>query len=132
VNAVNRTAVLAVVGAAALLGVLLETACGRAGCPRLEGRWRGVRAERTSGETPPAAAAFARGTVLEVSGDTMRMTTPNDTQFGHYRVVYENDSTVSLATDTDGPDLPQTFTFEGPGSVRWLAAEGESIVFTKQ
>jgi hypothetical protein len=136
---VKRRAALAVpvavsVGSAAALiaGAFLGSACGRAGCPRLEGRWRGVRAERASGETPTAAAAFARGTVLEVSGDTMRVTTPNETQSGHYRVVYENDATVTIATDTDGPDVPQTFTFEGAGSIRWLAAEGESIVFAKQ
>ncbi len=99
-----------------LVVALLGTACGRAGCPRLEGKWRGVRAERATGE---------------VSGDSMRVTTPNEAQSGHYRVVYENDTTVTIATDMDGPDVPQTFTFEGPNSVRWLAAEGESIVFAK-
>lgn len=125
-NAVGQRAALVV--AAALLG----TACGRAGCPRLEGKWRGVRAERAAGDTPPSAMAFARGTVLEVNGDTIRVTTPTETQSGHYRVVYENDTTVTIATDRDGPDVPQTFTFEGPSAVRWLAAEGESIVFGKQ
>ena len=128
-NAVRRAG-LAIVAAAAL-----GAGCGHAGCPRLEGKWRGVRAERTSvdvpREVPPAAAAFARGTVLEVTGDTMRVTTIGDSQSGHYRVVYENDTTVTIATDMDGPDVPQTFTFEGPNSVRWLAAEGESIVFAK-
>jgi hypothetical protein len=111
--------------------VTLAAACGRAGCPRLEGRWRGVRAEAGTGEAPAAAVAFARATVLEVNGDTMRVTTPSDTQFGRYRVVYENDTTVSIVTDADGPDVPQTFTFEG-SALRWLAAEGESIVFARQ
>jgi hypothetical protein len=106
--------------------------CGRPGSPRLEGRWRGVRAEGFGGEALAAANAFALRTELQVSGDAMTITTPTETQSGRYRVVYENETSVTVTTDKDGPDAPQTFTFEGPRAMKWLAAQGESIVFGRQ
>jgi hypothetical protein len=125
----------AVAGALALCAMASSTtACGRAGSARLEGRWRGVRAEGGSGgssESLVAANLFALRTELEVSGDTMKITTGTETQVGRYRVVYENDTSVTITTDKDGPDAPQTFTFEGPRALRWLAAQGESLVFAK-
>jgi hypothetical protein len=112
--------------------VLVLAACGRSGCPRLEGRWRGVRAEGVGNESPVLANVFAQKTELEVKGDLMTLTTPGETQSGRYRVVYENDTSVTITTDRDGPDSPQTFTFEGPKALRWLAAQGESMVFARQ
>ncbi len=110
----------------------LALACGPPGSPRLEGRWRGVRAEGFGGEGLAAANAFAIRTELHVSGDAMTITTPTETQAGRYRVVYENETSVTVTTDKDGPDAPQTFTFEGPRALKWLAGQGESIVFARQ
>jgi hypothetical protein len=119
-------------GLVAVAIALAALACERTGCPRLEGRWRGVRAESTLGESVAAATQFAQKTQLDVRGDTLTMTTPTETQSGRYRVVYENETSVTITTDKDGPDAPQTFTFEGPRALRWLAQEGESMVFARQ
>ncbi|HEY8040525.1 MAG TPA: hypothetical protein VIF15_12055, partial [Polyangiaceae bacterium] len=67
--------------------VALAVACHRGGSARLEGHWRGVRAEGVGAESQSAANAFATGTELEVKGDAITVSTPRDKQSGKYKVV---------------------------------------------
>ena len=114
--------------AALALGVL---ACG-GGAKRLQGKWHGLRAEGVAVASQAAANSFASRMTLEVSGDSITVTTPHDKQSGRYRVVKEDKSTLVLTTDKDGPREPQTFTFVDDKTVKWLVMDGEAIVFGKQ
>lgn len=115
--------------AALALGGML--ACS-GGSKRLQGRWHGVRAEGVAAASQAAANAFATGMTLEVSGDSITVTTPHDKQSGRYKVVREDKSTLVLTTDKDGPKEPQTFTFVDDKTLKWAVLEGETIVLTKQ
>jgi len=111
------------------LGLL---ACGGGGSKRLQGKWHGLRAEGVAVASQAAANAFATGMTLEVSGDSITVTTPHDKQSGRYKVVKEDKSTLVLTTDKDGPKEPQTFTFVDDKTVKWLVMDGELIVLGKQ
>jgi hypothetical protein len=114
-----------------LLGGLLA-ACHGGGAARLQGNWRGVRAEGVAPEAATAANTFATGTALDVKGDAITVTTPKDTQSGHYKVVKQDKTTVVITTDKDGADDPQTFVFVDDKTLRWSVLDGKSIVFARQ
>ncbi len=120
-----RASLLAVLA----LGLL---ACGGGGSKRLQGKWHGLRAEGVAVASQAAANTFATGMTLEVSGDSITVTTPHDKQSGRYKVVKEDKSTLVLTTDKDGAKEPQTFTFVDDKTVKWLVMDGELIVFGKQ
>lgn len=116
----------------ALALLLLVCACAPAGSSRLQGRWRGVRAEGVPGEASRSADAFALHTQLRVEGSEMAVVSPHLAQVGRYRVVREDSTTLVLATDVDGPAMPETFTFGADGTMRWAVAPGKAIVFARE
>jgi len=107
-------------------------ACHGDGAARLQGHWRGVRADGVPSEALGSANAFATGTELEVKGDSITVTTPKDKQTGRYKVIKQDKATLVITTDKDGPGDPQTFTFVDDKTVRWAVLEGKSILFSKQ
>ncbi len=110
----------------------LVTACGRGGPSRLEGHWRGVRAEGVSGEAQEGAAnAFASAMELDIKGDSITVSTGKDRQSGRFRIVREDKGSLVLTTEKDGPDEPQTFTFVDARTMKWAVLEGKTIVFVK-
>ena len=115
---------------AALVAGML--ACSGGGSKRLQGKWHGLRAEGVAVASQAAANAFATGMTLEVSGDSITVTTPHDKQSGRYKVVREDKANLVLTTDKDGPKEPQTFTFVDDKTLKWLVMDGEQIVFAKQ
>lgn len=119
----------ALLAAALAVGML---ACGGGGSKRLQGKWHGLRAEGVAVASRDAANTFATGMTLEVSGDSITVTTPHDKQSGRYKVVREDKATLVVTTDKDGPKEPQTFTFVDDKTVKWLVMDGEQIVFAKQ
>jgi len=112
-----------VLGAAVSLGA----ACHGEGAARLQGTWRGVRAEGASPDALAGANAFAVATELDVKGDA-----PKETQSGRYRVLRQDRTTLVITTDRDGADDPQTFVFVDDKTLRWSVLEGRSIVFARQ
>jgi hypothetical protein len=111
---------------------LMTVACGRGGPSRLEGHWRGLRAEGVAGDAQEAAAnSFATGMELDVKGDSITVSTARDRQSGRFRVVREDKATLVLTTEKDGPDEPQTFTFVDAKTMKWAVLEGKTIVFVK-
>jgi hypothetical protein len=122
-------ATLARVGLATL--ALAVASCAFGGSPRLQGHWRGVRAEGVAGETANIANAFAEGMELEIRGESISVTTGGQLQTGRYRVIREDANAVVMATDTDGPADPQTFTFQNADTLRWAVLPGKAIVFTR-
>jgi hypothetical protein len=107
-------------------------ACHGDGAPRLQGHWKGVRAEGVAPESAAAANAFATGTELEVTGDKITVSTPKDRQTGRYTVVRQDKTTLVVTTDKDGPKEPQTFTFVDDKTMRWAVLDGKAILFAKQ
>lgn len=117
----------------AVLGLVpLLLACSPAGSARLQGRWRGVRAEGVIGEASADANAFAFHTQLHFEGGEMTVVCPHQAQAGHYRVVREDPTTLVLVTDADGPSAPETFTFGADGTMRWAVLPGKTVVFARE
>src|SRR5690242_16504445 len=83
----------------------------RSGSARLEGTWKGTRADGIASDVSAAANTFASQTTLVVKGDQITLTFPRETQTGKYKIVREDKSTVVIVTDKDGPNDQQTFTF---------------------
>jgi hypothetical protein len=106
--------------------------CRHSGSSRLEGHWRGVRAEGVPSEAQGAANAFAAGMELDIRGDSITVSTPKETQSGRFHLVREDKNTLSLATEKDGTDEPQTFTFVDAKTMKWSVLVGKTIVFVRQ
>jgi hypothetical protein len=115
-----------------LLPLLAALVACHGGSPRLEGRWRGVRAEGVPPEATSAANAFAASLELDVKGDAITVTTAKDRQSGRYKVVKEDKMTLVITTDKDGAAEPQTFTFVDDKTLKWAVLEGRAIVMVKQ
>jgi hypothetical protein len=107
-------------------------ACGHRGSARLEGRWKGTRAEGVAPEAQAAANAFATSTVIEVKGDAIAVTTGQDRQSGTYKIVHEDKGSVTIVTDRDGPDDAQVFSFVDDKTMKWTVLEGKTITFARQ
>lgn len=118
--------------AAVVIVAVAGMACSKSGATRLEGHWKGTRADGVGGDVQTAANAFATQTEIDVKGDLITVTTPKDRQSGKYKVVREDKSQVVIVTDKDGPDDAQTFTFVDDKTMRWMVLEGRSIVFVRQ
>lgn len=114
-----------------LIGSLFLVACNH-GSTRLAGHWRGVRAEGVPPSADDAANAFAGKMQIDVSGDTITVTTLAGKQSDHYKVVSEDKTTTVIATDKDGPAEPQTFTFVDDKTIRWQVIVGKAVVFNKE
>jgi len=117
------------IGIAVLVGSM--PACAGAGASRLQGHWRGTRADGVSGDVSAAANAFAASLSIDVTGDSMVVVQGAHRQVGRYRVLEEDGAKLVLSTDTDGPLDPQTFVFVDPDTMRWDVLAGKEIVFTR-
>jgi hypothetical protein len=116
-----------------LAPVALVAACGHPGSVRLEGHWKGVRVDGPTGDALTRATEFATQTELDMRGDRITVTFPNqDPQSGRYRVLDETKQAVVIVTDKDGPNDKQTFSFVDEKTIKWLVLEGKSITFAKQ
>jgi hypothetical protein len=105
--------------------------CSGVGASRLQGHWRGVRADGVGGDVSAAANAFAASVSIDVRGDSMIVTQGSHRQVGRYRVVQEDDAKLVLTTDADGPLEPQTFVFVDGDTMRWDVLAGKGIVFAR-
>jgi hypothetical protein len=46
-------------------------------------------------------------------------------------VVHDDKTAVTIATDQDGPDDAQTFTFSDDKTMSWTVTPGKTILFQK-
>ena len=122
----RRWTVLALV----ILGV---AACKRSGSAKLEGRWRGTRAEGVTPTVQEAANTFATQTEIVARGNLITITTPGSKgQQATFTVDDENKTTLVVHTDKDGLANKETFAFSDEGrTMTWRLGEGRTIVFTK-
>lgn len=107
--------------------------CKHPGSAKLEGRWKGVRADGVGPAVQDAANAFATQTEITARGNVITVSTPQSKgQQGTYVVDDENKTTVVLHTDKDGPANKETFGFSEDGkTMTWRLGEGRTIVFQK-
>jgi hypothetical protein len=108
------------------------TACHKVGSPRLEGKWRGGKAEGVLPASQANATQFALDTELEFTGENITVHTTNAKQSAKYKVVREDKRSIIIETDRDGPTDPQTFTFDDDRNMRWQILPGKTISFVKE
>jgi len=113
------------------VAVTALVACGHKGSPRLEGHWRGLHAEGVNADTQAIADAFATQTELDVRGEGITVTTPKGKQIGKFKVKTEDKSQITILTDGDGPNDPQTFVFIDERTMKWNVLEGKTITFRR-
>jgi hypothetical protein len=107
--------------------------CHKSGAARLEGHWRGSKAEGVAGDAQTAANGFAMQMELDVKGDTISVRTIRDKQSSKFKVVREDKTSVVIQTEADAPKDEQLFTFgEGDRSIKWTVSEGKTITFNKE
>jgi len=111
-------------------GLLLLVAC-RRGSPKLEGHWKGVRADGVDPTAQNPASAFAQNTEIIAQGDKIAIQTPNGrSPTTLYVVDKEDPTTVVIHTEKDG--TTETFTFNEKGDVMtWRIDTSRAIVFKK-
>jgi hypothetical protein len=116
-----------------LFVVVALAGCGSKGSARLEGTWKGVRAEGVLPYQQGPANTYAAGTSFEFKGDNVAMKSPKTSWATRYKVEKDEGSTVIIVSVGEKETgEPQTFTFVDPKTFRWSTAPGQSIVFAKQ
>jgi hypothetical protein len=125
--------VLAAAAAAVFASTTSLVGCKSPGSAKLEGHWRGTRADGVDAAAQSAANTFATQTEITSRGNLITVSTPQSKgQLGTYMVDEENKTTVVLHTDKDGPASLETFSFNEDGKTMvWRLGEGRSIVFEK-
>ncbi|MEO7111633.1 MAG: hypothetical protein ABI183_14430 [Polyangiaceae bacterium] len=106
--------------------------CHKAGSPRLEGKWRGGKAEGVLPASQAAATQFALDTELDFNADNITVRTPSSKQSSKYKVVREDKRSIIIETTADGPGDPQTFTFDDERNMRWQILPGKTVSFVKE
>ncbi len=120
-----------VLALALLVGGLLAAGCKHPGSAKLEGRWRGTRAEGVGPGAQEAANTFATQTEILARGNLITIATPGTkSQQAVYVVDDENKSTVVLHTDREPNKETFAFTEDGK-TMTWRLGEGRSILFQK-
>jgi hypothetical protein len=119
--------------AVAITALASTAGCKAQGSARLEGRWRGTRAEGVAAANQDAANAFATQTEIVARGNVLTVSTPQaKNQQSTYVVDDENKTTVVVHTDKDGPTSRETFAVTEEGkTMAWRLGDGRSIVFQK-
>lgn len=113
---------------------LTSSGCKRPGSAKLEGHWRGLRAEGVSPQVQEAANSFAAQTEITARGNTITIATPGAKAVqAPYVVDDEKGSVVVVHTEKDGAGNKETFQFTEDGkTMSWRLGEGRSILFQKQ
>ena len=118
--------------------VLALAIAGSIGCKhpgsKLEGHWKGTRAEGVGPGAQDAANAFAVQTEITAKGTTITITTPGaKPQAATFVVDSESPTTIVVHTDKDGTANKETFAFSDEGKTMvWRLGEGRSITFQRQ
>jgi hypothetical protein len=118
--------------AAIVTGALASAGCGSGAAARFEGHWKGVRAEGVAGAAEDAANVYAAGLDLIVHGDAITIASRKDKQSGRFKILKQYAASLTIATDRDGTDAPQTFVFADDKTMKWMVLEGQAIVFTRR
>jgi hypothetical protein len=129
--AVRRARIAFALAACAALGTP-ALGCKHSGSAKLEGRWRGTRAEGVPADKQAEANSFALATDLVARGNQIAITTPTrQPRQGTYVIDSEEKDTLVIHTDKDGPQR-ETFVFAPDGkTMTWRLDEKRSITFQR-
>lgn len=110
--------------------------CGHKGSAKLEGHWKGTRAEGVGVNVQDAANAFATGSEITAKGNQIAISTPGSNpkkDSATYVIDDEQKTSLTLHTDKDGASNKETFAFADDGkTMSWKLGDGRAIVFAKQ
>jgi len=128
-----RKLVLALlISVASLTSVGLLVACKHPGSQKLEGHWKGQKAEGVPDSNATNANTFALGTEIIAQGNQIAIQTPAGRNPAAVYVVDKEDAaTLVIHTDKDG-NVAETFTFNEKADVMvWKIDAQRSITFKK-
>ena len=125
----NSTRKLVLAGA--LLAATIGAGCKHSGSQKLEGRWKGQKAEGVPDAVQVSANSFATGTEIVAQGNQIAIQTPaGRNPVASYVVDKEDATTLVIHTDRDGST--ETFTFnEKADTMVWKIDAQRSITFKK-
>lgn len=114
-----------------LLAALAASGCKHPGSQKLEGRWKGQKAEGVPETAVMAANTFALGSEIIAQGNQIVIHTPAGKNTpATYVVEKEDATTLVIHTDRDGTS--ETFTFnEKADTLVWRVDPQHSITFKK-
>ena len=117
-----------------LASLLMLLGCKHPGSPKLEGHWKGQKAEGIPDGVQVAANTFALGTEIIAQSNQIAIQTPQGrnppTGAATYIVDKEDATTVVIHTERDGN--AETFTFnEKADMMVWKVDAQRSITFKK-
>jgi hypothetical protein len=116
-----------------LLGLVLCAAgCKHPGSAKLEGHWRGTKADGVTADVQIAANVFAQSTDIIAKGNQISVSTPaSKGQIGTYVVDAEDKTNLVIHTDKE-PTARETFSFSDDGkSMVWKVDDRKTITFQK-
>ncbi len=101
---------------------------------KLEGHWRGTRADGVPPGAQDAANTFATQTEIVARGNQITVSTPGSKgQPGPFVVDSETPAVVLVHTEKDGASNKETFAFTDDGkTMTWRLGDGRTITFQKQ
>lgn len=120
------------------LAIAYVSGAGAIGCKhpssKLEGHWKGLRADGVPAAVQDAANTFATQTEIVARGNQITVSTPGTKgQPTPFFVDSETPAVVLVHTDKDGAADKQTFSFTEDGkTMTWRLGDGRTIVFQKQ
>jgi hypothetical protein len=117
------------IAAALVLSLGLAASACHKGSSRLEGHWRGIRADGTPPAVLGQATAFASELELVASGNRITVVSGGRERTIEYTI--QKESGAELVVVLGGADL-ETFTFVDDKTMRWAVTEGASVTFMKQ
>lgn len=116
-------------GFATALIFACSVACGaKAGSPKLEGHWKGLRADVADPTTASSALQFALQTEVTAKGNQITIKTPFNTSTSTYAVDSEDKQSIVIHTDKEPAE---TFTFLSADQMQWRMDEKRTIVFQR-
>ncbi len=114
----------------ALAVIFALTACGaKSGSAKLEGHWKGVRADGGDPAVANNALTFALQTDIVAKGNQITISTPGQRTSGTYAVETEDKTSVVIRSDRD--PTPETFTFADANTMSWRIDPNRAIVFQR-
>jgi hypothetical protein len=120
------------------LAIAYLSGAGATGCKhpssKLEGHWKGTRADGVPAAVQDAANTFATQTEIVAHGNQITVSTPGSKgQPSPFVVDSETPAVVLVHTDKDGTANKETFSFTEDGkTMTWRLGDGRTIVFQKQ
>lgn len=104
--------------------------CKHPGSAKLEGHWKGQRADGVAADVQMNANVFATGSEIFARGNQITISTPAARNVTATYFVDKDDAT-SLVIHTDKDATSETFTFTDPKTMAWRVDDRRSIVFKK-